>query len=330
MNKKLEDYLEEIGHFLPDPAERGEILGEIRSHIMEKAAAENGTAADEALQKAIAAYGRPRRVAERYLDDKPIIAPAYRRFLFRYTSLLFALHLALAAVAVALGRSFIVFPFIYVPAMGFLDAFLYLPMAFLADFGAVALLLYFVTRRGGDVRLPWPRFAADLDELDAPAARTLAAKIGTAAGAAIMLALTAWALGLYAKFQTVFFVSLNSGKLRPLLMPGPGRYLSLAVLALMTAGTITLFIKLLPVSRRARCWVDAACDAFALAMIGLVLRQAPAGILAAGVPARIRHWAAISLTVTLAVVALAVACDLILNLVRIGRSKIRQTAGIGR
>jgi hypothetical protein len=320
MHKKLDDYLEEISHYLTDAEEREEILSELRSHVMERAEQEGGT--DAAVEKAIAALGRPQQVAERYLDDKPIIAPAYQRFLFRYTALLFSLHLAFIAAAVALGRRFTIFPFLYIPRLGFFDAVLYLPMAFFADFGAVALFLYFVTRRGGDFRLPWPRFAATIDELDATAARTLAAKAWTAAGAAIMLALTVWAAGLYARFQTVFVVSVNLENFRPLLLPGPGRYLSLAVLAMMTAATLDLFIKLLPVSRRARCWVDAVFDAIALALIGLVLRHAPEALLAAAVPARLRHWAELSLTATLAVVALLVAVDLVTNLVRLGRRRL--------
>ena len=320
MHKKLDDYLEEISHYLTDADEREEILSELRSHVLERAEQEGGT--DAAVDKAIAALGRPRQVAEKYLDDKPIIAPAYKRFLFRYTSLLFAVHLALIAAAVGLGRRFTIFPFLYVPRLGFFDAALYLPMAFLSDFGAVALLLHFVTRRGGDPRLPWPRFAAGMEEMDARGARTLAATAWTAVGAAIMLALSAWAISLYARFQTVFVVSINMGKFRPLLLPGPGRYLSLALLALMIAGTISLFVKLLPVSRRCLNWVDVAFDAFALAMLGVVFRQGPAGLIAGTLPPRIGHWAAISLTVTLAVIALAVAYDLLRNLIRIARSNI--------
>ncbi len=44
---------------------------------------------------------------------------------------------------------------------------MYLPMAFLADFGVVALVLYFITRSGKEIRLPWPKFALDLDEVKA-------------------------------------------------------------------------------------------------------------------------------------------------------------------
>ena len=60
MSNKLEAYLEEISHYLSGRAEREEILSEIRSHILEKAAAEHGGTGDDAVDRAIAAYGPPR------------------------------------------------------------------------------------------------------------------------------------------------------------------------------------------------------------------------------------------------------------------------------
>ena len=68
MSDKLEAYLEEISHFLSGRAEREEILSEIRSHIMEKAAEGPGEFTDAAIEKAIAAFGPARKVAEKYLD----------------------------------------------------------------------------------------------------------------------------------------------------------------------------------------------------------------------------------------------------------------------
>ena len=58
MSDKLEAYLEEISHFLSGRIEREEILNEIRSHILEKAAEEPGAAGDAAIEEAIAAYGK--------------------------------------------------------------------------------------------------------------------------------------------------------------------------------------------------------------------------------------------------------------------------------
>lgn len=67
MYKNLEIYLEEISHFLSGRGEREEILSEIRSHILEKAEQESGPVTDASTEKVIAAYGKPRQVAEKYL-----------------------------------------------------------------------------------------------------------------------------------------------------------------------------------------------------------------------------------------------------------------------
>ena len=91
-------------------------------------------------------------------------------------------------------------------------------------------------------------------------------------GAGIMLALTAVAVNLYFKFQTIFLVSYNLENFRPLLLPRPGRLASLIVLAMLVAGTIGLFIKVFALSRRLTYWVDSITDSVALVLIGMLLR----------------------------------------------------------
>jgi hypothetical protein len=324
MHENLETYLEEISHFLSGREERQEILSEIRSHILEKAEQEAGAVSEASLEKIVAAYGRPRQVAEKYLEGRPVIAPALQRHLFRYTALLFAIHFIFIVFAVIFRKSFIVFPFLFVPRMGLVEAVMYLPMAFLTDFGVIALVLYFITRSGREIRLPWPRFAINLDEVKAPAAKTLAARIATMVGAGIMLALTGVAVKLYLHFQTIFFVSFNLGKFQPLLMPAPGRAASLAVLAMMAAGTIALFIKVFFISRRLACWVDAAADAVALVMIGILLRQQHTTLFAVSIPAQLHSWLHITLTVILFIAALVIAIDLVANIVRLGRKRLAE------
>jgi hypothetical protein len=315
MHKNLETYLEEIGHFLSGPVEREEILAEIRSHILEKAERESGPIDEGALEKVIASYGAPRQVAEKYLDGRPVIAPGYQRFLFRYTWLLFSFHFVLIVLGALFKKSFTVFPFLFVPGRDIADIFLYAPTAFLTDFGIVALVLYYITWTGKETRLPWPKFAIDLNEAR-PAAR-----VATMIGAGIMLALTVVATRLFLEFQTLFVVSLNFEKFRPLFMPAPGRLISLAVLAMMAAGTIGLFIKAFSASRRLACWVDAVSDGFALVMIAIVLRQQHAPLFAVNVSANLHAWIHISLSVTLCFVALMVAIDLVANVVRLGRGR---------
>lgn len=319
MSDKLEAYLEEISHFLSGRAEREEILSEIRSHILEKAAAETGASGDAAVETAIAAYGAPRRVAERYAEDRPIIAPAYKRYLFRYTSLLFAAHAAFTVFAVVFKKQFVIFPFLYMPVLGVFDAVMYLPMAFLADLGLVALVLYFVTQSGKDVKLPWPKIGVDLDEVKPPK-KIFWSRVGTALGAVVMLAVTDFALYLFARYHTVFLYLTDGADPKPLLMPGPGRYLSLIIIAQLAVSTMTLLAKLLTRSP----WVNIVSNVISLGLIGLVLRQSFDGLFAITMSEKLMRVLKANIKITLLVIALVTTIELVKGIVIISRRKLSQ------
>jgi hypothetical protein len=316
--EKLDAYLEEISHFLSGREEREEILSEIRSHVLEKAEQEHGGVTAASVDKVIAAYGPARRVAEKYLDGRPIIAPAYKRYLFRYTTFLFAIHAFLTVIAVVFQKNFIVFPFIFMPQLGIFDAVMYLPTAFLTDLGIVTLVLYFITQSGKDIKLPWPKFALDLDEVKPPTKSVLAAKIAMMVGAVIMLAITDFALYLYVKHHTIFFVNLNFTDPRPLLTPEAGRRISLVVIAMLASGTLGLFAKFFFTSR----WIDVASDGIGLVLIGLLLRQPFDNPFAVTVPSRLLPQIKFALTFTLLFIAVLVTIDLIKNLIHIGRRRL--------
>ncbi|MGA2362110.1 MAG: hypothetical protein ABSG73_06575 [Candidatus Aminicenantales bacterium] len=318
MFEKLEAYLEEISHFLSGRGEREEILSEIRSHILEKATQEHGQVTDASLDKVIAAYGPARRVAEKYLDGRPIIAPAYKRYLFRYTTLLFAVHTLLTVIGVIFKESFILFPFLFMPRLGVIEALMYLPTAFLTDLGVVALVLYFITQSGKDVRLPWPRLGVDLDEVKPPNKNVLLSRIGTAVGAVIMLAFTDFALYLFAKHQTIFFVNLNWNDPRPLFTPEAGQRISLVVIAMFAASTIALLFKLFMRSR----WVDIGSGVVSLALIGLLLRQPFENLFAVNIAERFLPKIKFGLRFMLLFIASMVTVKLIKNVVCIGRKKL--------
>lgn len=321
MSNKLEAYLEEISHFLSGRDEREEILSEIRSHILEKAERELGGATDAAIDKAIAAYGAPRRVAERYVDDRPIIAPAYKRYLFRYTTLLFAVHALLTVIAVVFKEDFILFPFLFMPKLGVIEALMYLPTAFLTDLGIVAAVLYFITQSGKDVRLPWPKFGADLDEIKPPKGFWVS-RIATAFGAVVMLAITDLALYLFARHQTIFFVNLDWSTAQPLFTPGAGRRISLIVIAMLAFSALSLLAKLFTRSR----WVDIVSNAISLALFGLLLGQPFEELFAIPLPERLLPWLKPTLTFTLLFTALMIALDLIKNVVVISRRRFATSA----
>jgi hypothetical protein len=75
-------------------------------------------------------------------------------------------------------------------------------------------------------------------------------------------------------------------------------------------------------SRRLACWVNIAADTVALVLIGVVLRQQHDNLFAVDVPARLATWVYGSLTITLIIVALFVAIDLVVNLIRLGRKRL--------
>ncbi len=310
---KLDAYLEEISHFLSGREEREEILAEIRSHILEKAEREFGAADDAALAKVIAAYGPARRVAERYFDGRPIIAPAYRRYLFRYTTFLFAIHAALAVIAVAFKESFVVFPFLFIPRLNVFAAIMYLPTAFLTDLGIVALVLYFITQSGKEIRLPWPKFAVDIDEV-----RSGKQKFWLVVNLVLMLAITGFALDLYIKHHTLFFVNFDFSNLKPLLMPRVGQQISLIVIAGLSVNSLALFTKLFTPSR----WVDALSDVSYLAVIGLLVRQPYDNLFAVSIPAAFLPKIKFALTLMLLFIALMITIDLVKNLIIIGRRRL--------
>ncbi len=285
---------------------------------MEKAAsATGGSPSDEAIDEAITALGPARRLAERYAEDRPIIAPAYKRYLFRYTTLLFAIHTVLIVLAVIFKESFIIFPILFVPQLSPFDAVLYLPMAFLADLGLVALVLYFITQSGKDIALPWPKFGLDLDEVKPPRRRFWSI-FGTAVGTTIMLAITSFCLHLLARYDTIFFYLTRTKEPRPFFTAAAGHYLSILIITLFAVSTLTLAIKLFTESR----WVDIVSNAITLAIIGLVLRQPFDNLFAITVPEKIMLWLKPTIIITLIIIALITTYQLIRDIVRISRRKL--------
>jgi len=313
MFEKLEAYLEEISHFLSGREEREEILSEIRSHILEKTEQEFGEATEATLAKVIAAYGPARRVAEKYLDGRPIIAPAFKRFLFRYTALLFAFHFILTVAAVVFKKSFLMFPIVYVPSMGPFEALFYLPTAFLFDLGVVTLVLYLITQSRRDVKLPWPRLSVDLDEV-----KTSGRTIGRIIGLVAMTALTGTALYFYIRYQTIFFVNLDFAQHRPIFTPEAGRWFSVILIGLWALSAISLAVKLVTSSP----WVDAVEKTLSLFLLGLAFRQPFDTALAVHAPEGLVRWINLSFTFTLLVICIFVAVGLIKALVRIGRKQL--------
>jgi hypothetical protein len=312
MFEKLDAYLEEISHFLSGRAERKEILAEIRSHILEKMEHEHAQVTAASVAEVIAAYGPARKVAEKYLDGRPIIAPAFHRYLFRYTAFLFAIHFLVTAAAVFFTRSFIVFPFLYVPQMGFSDALFYLPTAFLFDLGLVTLILFLITRSPKEIKLPWPKFAVDIDEVKRPPRLVL-----LALGVGAMLAGTVLTLYLYLRYHTIFFLTLDFPEPRPLFIPETGKWFSLAVIAMFVIGTGALVVKFFTTSP----WVEVVQRGISLIIIGLLLSLPLDRAFAFAASEKARLWFKYTLIIILFFISIGVVVDFIKALIRSGRKK---------
>jgi ABC-type enterochelin transport system permease subunit len=136
-----------------------------------------------------------------------------------------------------------------------------------------------------------------------------------------MLAITDFALYLFAKHQTIFFANLNWDDPRPLFTPGAGRRLSLIVIAMFATSTLTLLIKLFTRSR----WVDVASNLISLALIGLLLSQPFDNLFAIHISERALRVVKYSLKFTLLFIALMSTIDLIKHIVVISRRKLART-----
>jgi hypothetical protein len=142
MYQNLEDYLQEIKHYLAVEDGAGDILSEIKSHILEKTEEEFGRVTEDEVGKIISRYGRPQQIAAKYMEGVEIISPTFKRHLLFYTGILFLCHSTMAIFAYLTNISLLSFPFLYIPQMDGWQILFYLPMAFVYDIGLVVIFLY--------------------------------------------------------------------------------------------------------------------------------------------------------------------------------------------
>ena len=264
MYKKLQTYLEEIDHYLALREGKEEILSEIKSHILEKTEQEFGEITESALEKAIAKYGRARQVAEKYMDDVQIISPIFKKYLLRYTGILFAFHFGLTIISLIFGLSMLVFPFFYIPRMDTLQALFYLPMTLVYDFGLVGIFLYFVTQKKKEIKLPWPRIHFRFPE--AHEKKPSRPKI---IWLILMLSGFACLIYVFVQYQTVFFLSLNFREPTSLFNPEASKWYSLALITMLGCAIANYIFRFITQSE----WINLVRNAAYLLILGLILNN---------------------------------------------------------
>jgi hypothetical protein len=262
MFKNLEDYLEEIGHFLSDRSERQQILAEIRSHIMEKASGKGESANEGSIAKIIEEFGQPHAVARNYLEESHIILPTYRRFLFLYTWLLFAIHFGMKSISFFFDSSFSLTPFDpLISIKRWTELLSEFPLTWIFDFGLVGLTLYFISQNPQRPHLFWPKILKRKFS-SVSVRKNEKWKLG------VLLFLLMSLLVIYVNWGTLFF-SRISYKTQPiqLLQPEISKVLSLAVLALVVMEIISWVLR----ARFKALWVDLANNAIYLAFFSWAL-----------------------------------------------------------
>ena len=264
MSRKLETYLEEISRYLGTGKERQEILTEIKSHIIEKASQEFDEATEETIEKIILSYGRPRQVAEKYMEDDQIIAPALKGHLIRYTMILFTLHFGLILISFLSRTSMLVLPFFYIPRIDTFQALFYLPMAFVFDLGLVGIVLYLVTRSRKEIKLPWPKLKRDWQ-------KSLEKRETESRPLPFFLMLLGYGVlvWLYVQFGSVFFKTIDFHNPRSLLTPAASTWYSLGLLALLGIGITAYTVKFFTVSE----WVNLSRSGCQLVILGIIINR---------------------------------------------------------
>jgi hypothetical protein len=235
--KRLEDYLEEIDHYLVVEKGGEEILSEIRSHIMEKAESEYGELTEESVGKTIAGYGSPRQVAEKYLEGYQLIAPSFKKHLFLYSGILFAVHYGFTILSFILGIHVQMFPFFFIPRMeNVFDLIGLLPVTVVFDIGLVGIILYIITQEKKEVKLPWPKFSGKVPK-----------KIGIKEPKLINLILMFFCfcglLYIYFRFHSIFFFTFDFKDFQPLFNQPAATIYSLIVISVFAIEIIGYIIR---------------------------------------------------------------------------------------
>ncbi len=260
MYKNLDDYISEVSHYLVVTNGKDDILKEIESHILEKVEVRFGKITDDNIHCVIMEYGKPKDVAERYMENFQILAPLLRNYLILYTGIVFAIHLGLYLISLVLGYDIGIIPLVYIPNTNLLQIIMYLPMTLIFDFGLVTIFLMLVTQKSKDLKLPWfkgfKRKAKNKSYL----------KI-----TAIIALIYIPVLYTYIKFGTVFAaISLTNGKYA-ILQSDDVKWYSTFIIVLFTFGMVSLIVNYFSNSEL----IHVAISIFELLLLWVLIKHPP-------------------------------------------------------
>lgn len=312
MVKDLNEYIDRIDHYLSVKEGRDDILNEIRSHILEKLEKEGGQTEHHVLNRIVEEYGHPREVAERYNEEVQIIAPAFKRHLFRYTAVLFSFQFILTIITLLTNRTIVIFPFFVIPRMDWATALMYIPMSLVYDLGLVGLFLYFVTQKNPDLRLPWVKVNWARVSGNAKREAKPVKIIILSAVLALLL------FGLYRQGTLFVYISDSQGT-NPLLQPGASQLFSWLIIALIAFEIVT---ELLRFGFRS-AWVDVINNAVWLGAAWGLLNYPRERLFHSGLPNKLADLLATLGMSILIVIAVFAAYEFLKALLQVfaGRSK---------
>ncbi len=268
MNNPIKEYLEEISHYLGEKKDSEEILQEIEAHIHDKLQAEGIEPDEKNIARVLREYGKPREVAERYLEDSHIIRPSYRRFLFQYTWIIFFIHYGLKVISYISGISFSILPFDFsININSWSQLITHIPMTWIYDFGLVALVLYFITQEPGDKRLLWPNLGKFFSH-------TKIKKRKIWIGWFLLFIFIILFAVFLRQGSIVFYNPAELIKPDPMQRPDIYRVLSIIVLFILAVETITIFLQ----SRFSSIWITLGNNLLYLTA-GLLLINMPADMI---------------------------------------------------
>ncbi len=312
MEKNLNDYIDKIDHYLSVKEGRNDILNEIRSHILEKLEKEGGQADHHIFNRIVEEYGHPREVAERYNEDVQIIAPAFKRHLFRYTAVLFSFQFILTIITLLANRTMVIFPFFVIPRMDAATALMYIPMSLVYDLGLVGLFLYFVTQKNPNIRLPWVKVNWDRISKNTKKKAKPVKIIILSAVLALLL------FGLYKQGTLFVYISDTQGT-NPLLQPEASQLFSWLIIGLIAFEILTELLRLFVQS----AWVNVINNAVWLGVVWWMLNYPRERLFHSGLPDKLADLLATLGMSILIVIAVFAAYEFLKALLQVfaGRSE---------